>query len=140
MGGRENEGNCAKALFFLGNWIYSMTIKFGNFAIFFVGNFAVIWEAPKLGLPADAGPPEQKINFSVTTLRYFAFLGVSGPLGLWPVTTPRRYGENKCNGTYGKGPCKPMPLKFRGGISPPKFRERPSKKHCKTRDFGYSTP
>ena len=35
--------NCPKMLFFLGN---SMTIKFGNFAIFIVRNIVVVWEAP----------------------------------------------------------------------------------------------
>ena len=36
--------NIPKTLFFLGN---SMTIKFGHFANFIVGNFVVILEAPK---------------------------------------------------------------------------------------------
>ena len=34
----------------------------------------------------------------------------------------------------------PYPLNLGGDISPPKFRGRPSPKHCKTRDFGHSTP
>ena len=40
-----------------------------------------------------------------------------------------------------KGPKEcPYPLNLGGGISPPKFRGLPSKKHYKTRDFGHSTP